>query len=192
MATENFLDKAGATYLVGKIKEVQNTKVDKVEGKDLSTNDFTNDLKTKLENAPTSADIPDQLSDLTGDANHRTVTDAEIAAWNAKQAAINFNTAYNASTNKAATMKDVTDAVAGVTGISFEVVSNLPTTGKAGVIYLKSNGSSTAQNIYDEYIWLASQNKYEKIGSTTVDLSNYIQFTDLVAITNAEIDAMFA
>ena len=34
--------------LLNLIKEKLSTKVDKVEGKDLSTNDYTNDEKTKL------------------------------------------------------------------------------------------------------------------------------------------------
>lgn len=48
-------------------------------------------------------------------------------------------------------------------GISYEVVSELPSTGEAGVIYLVANGGS-GTNIYDEYIWTGSA--YEKIGTT--------------------------
>lgn len=43
-----FLDNAGLTYLWGVITGKLNTKVEKVDGKGLSTNDFTNDEKTKL------------------------------------------------------------------------------------------------------------------------------------------------
>lgn len=39
------------------------------------------------------------------------VTSAEKAAWDAKQDALVFNTEYNAATNKAATMADITSAV---------------------------------------------------------------------------------
>lgn len=85
----------------------------------------------------------------------------------------------------------VDNAISGITGISFEVVTSLPATGTTGVIYLLSN-SGTSPNIYDEYIWLASSSSYEKIGTTNVDLSNYVQFSDLTAITNAEIDTIVA
>lgn len=44
----NFLDKAGVTYLISKIKEIANGKVDKVQGKGLSTNDFTTAEQDKL------------------------------------------------------------------------------------------------------------------------------------------------
>ena len=85
----------------------------------------------------------------------------------------------------------VDNAIAGVTGISFEIVQTLPQTGATGTIYLVPN-SGTGQNIYDEYIWIASSSKFEKIGTTDVDLSGYVQDSDMVAITNAEIDTIVA
>jgi len=84
----------------------------------------------------------------------------------------------------------ITNALADITGISFEIVTALPTTGTAGTIYLLSNGASTGQNIYDEYVYVNS--KWEKIGTTDVDLSGYLKKTDMVAITTAEIDTLFA
>ena len=85
----------------------------------------------------------------------------------------------------------IQDAIGSITGISFEVVQTLPETGTAGVIYLVPN-SGTGMNIYDEYVWIASTTSFEKIGSTDVDLSNYVQKTEMVAITNAEIDTIVA
>lgn len=85
----------------------------------------------------------------------------------------------------------IASAVGGVTGISYSVVTSLPETGKAGVIYLVAHAHGGNDN-YDEYIWLADAKKYEKIGNTDVDLSGYIKKTELVAVTNTEIDAMFA
>lgn len=79
------------------------------------------------------------------------------------------------------------NAISGIQGISYEVVTTLPATGSAGVIYLVSNGGS-GQNSYDEYIWLGSA--YEKIGTTAVDLSGYWSKTELTAMTVAEVDAI--
>ena len=81
----------------------------------------------------------------------------------------------------------IADAIGDITGISYEVVTSLPSTGEAGVIYLLSNGG-TNPNIYDEYIY--TNNKFEKIGTTDVDLSDYVQNTDLEVITNSEIDTI--
>lgn len=85
----------------------------------------------------------------------------------------------------------IQDAIGSITGLSFEIVQTLPTTGVAGTIYLVPN-SGTAPNIYDEYVWLASTNKFEKIGTTDVDLSGYVQASEMVTITNAEIDTIVA
>ena len=49
-----FLDENGLLYLWGKIKTLAGGKVDKVEGKGLSTEDFTTALKEKLEGLPES------------------------------------------------------------------------------------------------------------------------------------------
>lgn len=83
----------------------------------------------------------------------------------------------------------IANAVAGVTGISYQVVTSLPATGETGVIYLIAHSHGTGDG-YDEYIWLGSA--YEKIGNTDVDLSGYLKTTDMVAITTSEIDTLFA
>lgn len=83
----------------------------------------------------------------------------------------------------------INTSIADITGIDFQVVSVVPATGVKGTIYLVSNGG-TDQNIYDEYIY--TNDKWEKIGTTEVDLSGYVQESDLVVITNAEIDEICA
>lgn len=82
----------------------------------------------------------------------------------------------------------ITNALSGITGIDYQVVTTLPTTGTKGVIYLVSHSHGT-QDAYDEYIWTGSA--YEQIGSTDIDLSGYWAKTELTAMTTAEIDALF-
>ena len=91
------------------------------------------------------------------------------------------------------------------TGAFVKVASydDLPSEGAAGKIYLVPN-SGSGQNVYDEYIWCVVAMMagggggespvygYEKIGTTAVDLTGYVQESDLVEVTEAEIDAMFA
>ena len=81
----------------------------------------------------------------------------------------------------------ITEALKDISGITFETVSELPQTGESGKIYLLSN-DGVAPNVYDEYIYVNSA--WEKIGSTSVDLSGYLKKTDMVAITNTEIDGI--
>ena len=83
----------------------------------------------------------------------------------------------------------INNAISGITGIDFQVVESLPETGTKGVIYLVSN-SGTGLNIYDEYIWVT--NRFEKIGTTEIDLSNYYNTTNLLALTNQEIDTIIS
>lgn len=85
----------------------------------------------------------------------------------------------------------IDDAISGVTGIDFQIVQTLPSTGTKGVIYLVSH-SGTAPDIYDEYIWItvSGTGQFEKIGTTQIDLSSYMQFSDMIPLTTAEIDAI--
>lgn len=83
----------------------------------------------------------------------------------------------------------INNAISGITGIDFQVVESLSGTGIKGVIYLVSN-SGTGSNIYDEYIWVT--NRFEKIGTTEIDLSNYYNTTNLLALTNQEIDTIIS
>ena len=70
------------------------------------------------------------------------------------------------------TQQEINTAIAGVATIQIQVVEQLPETGKSNIIYLIAN-SGTGQNIYDEYLWTGTA--FEKIGTTAIDLSNYLQ-----------------
>ena len=83
----------------------------------------------------------------------------------------------------------IADALADITGIDFQIVQTLPATGQKGVIYLVPN-SGASPNTYDEYIWV--NNAFEKLGTTNIDLSGYVQASEMHALTNSEIDSIFA
>lgn len=248
-----YLDYDGLVYYHSKVKTALNNKVDKVSGKGLSTNDFTNTLKNKLDGIATGAQvnviegvnvngsavtptnkivnltIPTKLTDLTNDGNF--VTDANYVHTDnnftttlknklngiAAGAEVNVQSDWSVtSTSSDAYIKNkptkvsqftndsgfqnatqvqdaINAALADITGIEFQIVQTLPATGEKGVIYLVPN-SGSAPNIYDEYIWITngSTSSFEKIGTTDVDLSGYVRYTDLVAITNSEIDTIVA
>lgn len=83
-------------------KEELKTKVDKVAGKTLSTNDFTDIEKNKLQGVEVGANnyrhpIKHEVDIITQDSTHRFVTDENITNWNAKS---NFSGSYNDLTNK--------------------------------------------------------------------------------------------
>lgn len=63
-----FLDETGLKFIATKFKELRDSltnKVDKVTGKDLSTNDYTNEAKAKVDAIPEDPKYTDTVQDLT-------------------------------------------------------------------------------------------------------------------------------
>lgn len=102
------------------------------------------------------------------------------------------NSAIQSALTKYMTTEDVEEAiataVAEVTGISIQVASELPGTGKENIIYMVPSASASGQNIKDEYMWI--NGAWEIIGDTNIDLSGYWQKTELVAMTSEELSAI--
>ena len=161
MSKYKYVSDDNLLYIWQKIKLLLANKVDKVNGLDLFSGSY-NDLTNK----PTIAGVT-----LSG---------------NKTLAELGIQPSGNYPTNSEMTQA-INQAIAGITGVEFEVVTTLPATGEAGTIYLVANSHGTG-DIYDEYIYV--NNAFEKIGSTDVDLSHYVQDTDLVELTNAEIDTI--
>lgn len=126
------------------------------------------DLKLKAFIASTYAEqsdipvVPTTVSSFTNDANYQ----------NASQ----VTTAINA-------------AIAGITGISFEIVQTLPTTGDPGTIYLVPAGQSATGDIYAEWIYLNST--WEKLGTTAVDLTGYTEWDSTTETLSADGNAVY-
>lgn len=237
-----YLDNNGLLYLVQKIKGWLTTKVDKVDGKGLSTNDYTTAEKTKLSGITAGAEPnvnadwtsasgdsqilnkpfdtigaglsvvggvlsatgggtadsvdwenvvgkPDALSDFTNDVGFITGIDSGdvtgalgFTPYNATnpsgyQTASQVETAIN---NKMSSVLKYKGTVANY--------SNLPANAQTGDTYNITNASEY-NKAGDNAAWNGSA---WDILSGTVDLSNYVETTDLVAITNAEIDTICA
>lgn len=194
MATKK-LDKTGLSQVWSKIVSLF---VQKETGKGLSANDYTTKEKEKLAgiaNGATKVIVDGELSSSSTNPVQNKIVNAALAAKApvASPAFTGTPTAPTAdagtSTTQVATTKFVADAVAAaigsIQGISYSIVPSLPASGEAGVIYLVSNGGS-GNNVYDEYIWVGT--KFEKIGTTEMDLSGYLKTADLEDITAEEID----
>lgn len=201
MAIE-YLDKSGLTLLISKIKSALNGKVNVVNGKGLSTNDYTNAEKQKLSGIASGAQanviesvkvngtkltpiskavdvtVPTKTSQLTNDSGYQSATDVE-----------SIITAKGYQT-QSQVQSLINSAVGNITSIKYEKVNSLPTTGSNGVIYLVAHSHGT-QDIYDEYIWLAETKTYEKIGNTDIDLSAYVKKSELTAITTNDLNTMW-
>ena len=136
--------------------------------------------------------VPTKLSDLNSDSGHRTVSDAEKAAWNAKVNQSQIQDFVTKSVNdlvnyylkgETYTKEEVQQMISAVQGVAFVVVSVLPTASADTMhkIYLVPSADPQAQNIKDEYITIESSGAYtwEIIGSTSIDLSGYVTTTQL-------------
>lgn len=66
----------------------------------------------------------------------------------------------------------------------FITVSELPSVGEAGKIYLVPAEKPESGNLADEWIW--NNNSWERLGSASVDLSNCPKLVDLTDIVNNE------
>lgn len=84
------------------------------------------------------------------------------------------------------TKGEVDGKISAITTINFEVVGELPGSGEANKIYLVPNAEQGEQNVKDEYIWV--DGKWEIIGSTKVDLSNYYNKGDVDSKLSAKVD----
>ena len=104
----NYLDKTGLALVWEKIKNLLSTKVDKVDGKGLSTNDYTSDEKTKLANIAAGAQV-NVLEGIQKNGTNVTITN--------KIANISVPTATSDLTNDSGfiTSSDIPEGAAGST-----------------------------------------------------------------------------
>ena len=131
------------------------------------------------------------------------VTTADKNKWNAKQDALTIDSTPTSGNTTHVVSSDgvytaISDAIAGVTQISYEVITGaepaLPQTGEVGKIYLLPNTASGG-NGYDEYISVPNGSgggTFELIGPKDLDLSGYVTYDvyNALNITDAEIDSI--
>ena len=167
-------------------------KVDKVTGKQLSTEDFTSALKSKLEGIASGAEVnvqsdwsqsdntaddyiknkPSKLSDFSNDTNFITNTVSNLTNYYLK--------------SETYTQAEVNALVAGISGLNYLVVQTLPTQDiSTTTIYLVPKATALTDDVYDEYLYI--NNAWECIGSTTVDLSNYYTKSQTDTLLNAKV-----
>lgn len=204
---KKLLDENGLALLWAKIKEEDAKKQDKESGKGLSSNDYTSTEKAKLANIEAGAQVnnleavqvngvdvpinnkianipvPTNNNQLTNGANYTTMSAVEGKGY---QTSTQVNTLI---TGKGYQTKADVQALINASGhLTKKVVDSLPATGQENIIYLVPKSSSETGNIYDEYQWIS--NKWELMGDSKIDLSNYYNTSNLIPLTEADIDAI--
>ena len=82
--------------------------------------------------------------------------------------------------------KKLTEKIENLDILTREIVDSLPTTNiSTKIIYMIPKENPSLQNIYDEYINIdGTETGWEHIGSTEVNLNDYIQYDNLIAGEN--------
>lgn len=133
--------------------------------------------------------VPTKYSDLTADITYLTAHQ-DISGKADKSTTLAGYGITNAYT-KAEVESAIAAGVANAAHLKRKIVDTLPTADiDENTVYMVLDDSSSSDNKYIE--WMYINGAWEKTGDTEIDLSGYVQASDIVPITNEEIDAAFA
>lgn len=159
--------------------------------KPTKVSDFTNDTGYLTEHQDISgkadkSEIPTKVSQLQNDSGYLTSfteSDPTVPAW-AKEPNKPSYTAEEVGAPTVAEMNTaIGEAIGQLNSFDIAVVQALPTQDiSTHTIYLVPKIGET-NDVYDEYIYINS--KWEMVGNTQIDLSNYVQKTDYATASNA-------
>lgn len=167
------------------------TKVDKVEGKGLSANDYTNEEKAKLGGVEANANnytLPDASASVKGGVTVGTNVDVSGGKISVKNGTTNQKgvVQLSSATDDTSTTKAATPSALEYKG-SKDTYDELPTTGnkKGDVWNIVNADAAHGVNAGDNVAWNGTT---WDVLAGTVDLTAYMLASDLVAITNTELD----
>lgn len=79
---------------------------------------------------------------------------------------------------------DIMQAIAAIPQFKLSIVDVLPETGEKMMLYLVPKEGS-GNDVYNEYIWIDDTLSFEFIGTTAVDLTDYVKNTDYASYSTA-------
>lgn len=144
---------------------------DKVDSNTAQISQNKADIST-LNDKVDNIHVPSKISELVNDTGFITKAVTDLVNYYKK--------------NETYTKEEVNNIVSSISSGLFRVVDTLPTTGENYVIYLVPSENPKVKNEKDEFIWVNS--KWEQIGSTAIDLSNYYTKTEVDGKVNVTID----
>lgn len=213
-----YLDENGLLYVVQKVKTWLGEKVDKVEGKTLSTNDYTTEEKTKLSGIETGANKTTVVDVLTSTSTTNALSANQGKVLNDKIAAINTNLEDLGAGDMLKSVYDtdgdgIVDNAKKFNGQTIDyfanktqlntVMNSIPTNNNqltngagyqtaADVNAIVETVIGSAPEALDTLKELADalNNDPDFAETITAELANKVNTSDLIAITNAEIDTI--
>lgn len=174
-------------------------KVDKETGKGLSTNDLTDEMVVKInkiDGLVANGGEPNTIDVIKVNGTAATVTDKTVDLAIVSEATIDSK--ITAATQDFITESAIDNKIDAAFNAKVVIVSALPDTGEEGKLYLVPMTGARNKNKYEEYRWVkdptTQEGAFELMGPRELDLTGYVQESDLVAatITDEEINALFA
>ena len=137
----------------------------------------SNPLITKQQLLDEEMDIREDLNEIQNELQTQLNAQATAIAGKQDQLTAGDNVVIDSNGVISATVPDVG-------GFDMVVVDQLPETGEKGILYLvKKDGA--APDVHDEYVWIESTQTFELIGTTQVDLTDYVKNTDYATMISA-------
>lgn len=187
-------------------KENWNNKVDKKEGYGLSKNDYDDTEKEKLNSSINKISVTSiirrnnvilECTDNTGNSMsvNLPMVNPNVAGFMSFQDKRKLDVIENGA-NKTTKLSQLTNdktfkteaeiqsMIEKANSLTKEVHDSLPAQGVDNVLYLVKDSQGKDNNVYLEYLWI--DNKFELIGSTDVDLSQYVKKEELVQYAKQE------
>lgn len=178
--------------IVSALNELHSTKVEKVDGKGLSTNDYSNEEKQKVNQA---YNYSTNISNLENDnnSNKQRITILESDNTSNKQRINTLESSgfitkfvtdlvnyYNK--NETLSKTEIMALINAINGIEFLVVDELPNSNiKKNAIYLKKIIEDSPNQRYEEWVYIEQEfGEWERIGTTDVNLTEYLTYNPQV------------
>ena len=192
-----YLTLEGLSKFWGGVKTKLNGKVDVVEGKGLSTNDLTDELKAQYDEAERNviAAITVNGEAVAPSDDTRTVEitipETDLSGYYDKNAIDGKVTTLNEAIAAAASGKITITIVDSIDTENAQVTVDGETTAAVeNVLYFIPRSEADDDNVYEEYMLISGA--LELVGTTEVDLSGYVQKTDIEVVSDDEIDTILA
>jgi hypothetical protein len=178
-------------------------KVDKEEGKGLSTNDFTDEYKDAIdngaqanaietiskngttltidENKNVNIEVPTELSELNEDSEHQTVTAKEKETWNSMQAGSGGGTQSDWEETDETSAAYILNKPTVITDVE-QTATSTESGGENVYTFNKSDGTSSSFKVYNGEkgevgsFWVGTQTEYDAL--TEIDSSIFYLISD--------------
>ena len=180
----HFLSQNGVLLLLQKIKLALSSKVDKVDGKGLSTNDFTDMLHDKLENLT----VPTNNAQLVNGAGYQTADQVNTIINNKGYQTQNQVESFVQSKGYQ-TADQVQESINNSSHLKRQVVDTLPSSDQADEHTLYILKTVDGESVYYEEYQLID-GKIETVGYSKVDLTGYWDDTDLTEMQSDDINSV--